>query len=505
VVEKLPSRLARRGARRVAVVDIGSNSIRLVVYKSLSRSPVMLFNEKVMCGLGRGIAKTGRLNPDGVAMATLNLVRFRSLVDAMDVGDVEVVATAAVREASNGPDFIAEVERRTGFTVRILSGEEEAQLSALGLVASIPEADGMLGDLGGGSLELVDVSDGQVGRHVTLPIGPLRLIDSSEGSMRRGLTLIDAALGSVDWLDTLNGRSFYAVGGAWRSIARVMMDHESYPLHIIHHYSSPADRAASFLDIVSRMSKEQLKMMPNVSRRRVEMLPWAALILERIFDLAKPSELVFSASGLREGCLYDKLPKRVLKQDPLLSACAEVATERRFLLSDQELYGFIAPLVAAENAATKKLARAASLLSDIAWSEHPDYRAEQGYWRVLRLPIVGVTHSERAFLARAIASRYGASPDALVVQPASVLLDPDRLRLADQIGLGLRLAYTLSGGAPGVLAQSSLKLKGGFLSLSVPSDGSVVVGDAVQRRLDALARSLEAEPLVAPEEPIAAA
>lgn len=482
---------------RVAVVDIGSNSIRLVVYRSLTRSPLVLFNEKVMCGLGRGIASSGKLNAEGVEMALVNLVRFRTLADAMTVDRVIVVATAAVREAINGAAFIDEVERRTGFSIRILSGNDEAMLSAEGLLASIPEADGFLGDLGGGSLELVDIAGGAFGHHLTLPVGPLRLVDVSEGQIRRGRMIVDKALDGVSWLGRLHGRSFYAVGGAWRSIARVLMDHEHYPLHVIHNYGVPADRAIDFLGLLTRMSKEQLKTMPSVSRRRVEALPWAALVLERIFLRVRPARLVFSASGLREGCLYNRLTPDARALDPLLVACAEIAGDRRFDLSEDELFGFVEPLLQGQEQRIGRLARATSLLSDIAWSEHPDYRAEQAYWRVLRLPIVGITHEERAFLAVAIAARYGAAPDQLIDRAATTLLSAHLSRLANQIGCALRLAYTLSGGAPGVLRQSSLALRDGAVELVIPRDGSVVAGDAVQRRLDTLARSMGVTPLLA--------
>ncbi len=512
MAEKPRRQKSRSRDRRIAVIDVGSNSIRLVIYTSLSRAPLMLFNEKVLCGLGRGIAKTGRLNPEGVVQAILNLVRFRTLVDAMGVRHVQVVATAAVREATNGADFVREVERRTGFKVTVLSGEDEGQISALGLLASIPDAEGVLGDLGGGSLELVNLSGTKIGKHLTLPIGPLRLIDTSGGNLAEAREQIDAALRSVSWLPQMEGRSFYAVGGAWRSIARVLMDYEQYPLHIIHHYTVDAEHALSFLGLVARMGKEQLRVLPTVSRRRLETLPWAALILERLLAIGKPSDLVFAASGLREGCVFAKLPKRVQKQDPLLTACSDIAGQRRFQLSDEELFGFIGPVlrVSALNrdgqAAQERLVRAACMLSDIAWSEHPDYRAEQAYWRVLRLPIVGITHAERAFLALAIAARYGAQADEMIDRAASALLNPSQIRLAAQLGAALRLSYTVSGGAPGVLSRSTLELKpDGRLALSVPDDGSVIVADAVSRRLETLARSLNAISVLLPEEAVAVA
>lgn len=499
---KRRSRAAR--SRRFAVIDIGSNSIRLVVYENDDRAPLPLFNEKVMCGLGRGVATSGRLPADGVQMALVNLARFRSLIEAMGVAQTVAVATAAVREARNGPDFVAEIKRRTGITVQIISGTEEARLSALGVLSGIPAADGLMGDLGGGSLEVVDLAKGRVGNQATLPFGPLRLIDSADGNLRRGRTIIDRELEALPWVAGLRDRSFYAVGGAWRMLARILMDHQRYPLHIIHHYTVPGAEAQEFLQRFERMSKDDLRRIPNLSRRRIDTLPWAALVLERLVALAPPRQLVFSAFGLREGLLFDRLPGGQQQLDPLLAGARAIAKGGRFALSSGELFDFIAPLLQGAGAEVHRLAEAACLLSDIAWTEHPDYRAEQAYFRVLRLPLVGVDHPGRAFLALAIEARYGGDRPVLALDTARRLLDPAVEARAAVVGLGLRLGYTLSGGAPGMLATCRLAIRDQTLTLTIGGDAALVAGDAVPRRLEAVARPLNLAPKIVVEDVAAA-
>lgn len=481
---------------RVAVIDIGSNSIRLVVFDAAKRSALTVFNEKVLCGLGRGIVETGRLSAEGVTLALENLRRFRLLTEAMHVGRIEVVATAAVREAANGQEFVGQIRRLTGFEPRVLSGKEEARLSALGMLASIVGADGFLGDLGGGSLELVDVARGEILENVTLPLGPLRLIDSAGGSLRRGREQIDKALKGLGWVDRLKGRRFYAVGGAWRMFARILMSLQDYPLHVIHQYSLSAEELAGLLDRYRALSKEEIRRIPNTSRRRLETLPWAVLVLERVFALAAPSRLVFSAAGLREGCVYDLLPAEEKAADPLLCAARDLSGGGRFQLGEAELFAFLAPALGPFTPPVERLTRAACVLADIAWTEHPDYRAEQAFLRVLRLPIFGIDHQERAFLALAIAARYGGALEDGFTNIAAQLLDGTRARLAMQIGAGLRLAFSLSGGAPGVLASARLALSERTLALALPPDGSVVPGDAVMRRLETLARLAGATPVI---------
>ncbi len=476
--------------KRIAIIDIGSNSIRLVVYRDSSRSPLTMFNEKVMCGLGRGIAATGRLNPEGRRSAIVNIKRFKALVDHMDVADTLIYATAAVRDAIDGPEFVAEVEQETGLRLTVISGQEEARLSALGVLSAIPWADGFVGDLGGGSLELIDVAGGKPGKMVSLHLGPLRLMDKADGSLRKAANIIRKELQDLPWIDRLEGRDFYAVGGAWRALARLLMDHRHYPLHIIHHYAVPAEDAAAYFTKIHRMDRDALKKVPNVSRRRSDALPWAALVFEQVFQVAKPARIVFSAFGLREGALFDKLGPALRKQDPLLAGCLAMRGDSRFELPHSELLAFIRPILGLADPETLRLAEAACIVSDIAWTEHPDYRAEQAYRKVMWLPMPGMDHRARAFLAYAIALRYGATLNSLPDGTARLLLNEADIRTAGAIGVGLRLGYLLSGGAPGVLPETPLTIANGVITLHLPTDGSVVPGDAVNRRMDSLAKIL---------------
>ncbi len=486
-------------SKRTAIIDIGSNSCRLVVYRDTSRAPLTLFNEKVMCGLGRGITATGRLSPEGRRSAIANLGRFRALIHAMNVCETLIYATAAVRDAEDGPSFVAEAERVMGLPVTVIAGTEEARLSALGVVSAIPDADGVVGDLGGGSLELIDVGGGKLGDRISLPIGPLRLMDAADNSVRRGAGLIKRALQDVPWLPNLNGRNFYAVGGAWRTLARMMMEQYQYPLHIIHHYAVPAATAASFFQRIHRMDRDTIRRRPDVSRRRADTLPWAALVYEQLFAVANPATIIFSAAGLREGALFDRLHPSVRTQDPLMASCETLVGDSRFALSYRELLRFVGPLLPPDDADVRRLTEAACRLSDIAWTEHPDYRVALAYRRVLQAQLTGIDHPGRAFLATAIAMRYGASREALPDAVPTHLLTPAQLRMAGAVGIALRLGYLLSGGAPGVLDHVALTVDGSLLTLSLPTDGSVVLGDAVYRRIETLGKILEVTTRIVPD------
>lgn len=479
-------RATRRGC--VGVVDIGSNSLRLVIFDGVKRSPRTLFNDKVMCGLGRSLEATGRLDPDGVELARSNLQRFVTLARGIGVTRLDVLATAAVRDASDGRSFVAEIEKRHRLKVKVLPGAEEGRLSAFGVIAGIPDANGIVGDLGGGSAELVPVSGGQVGAAATLPIGPLRLSGYS-GDERRLRDAIDKQLAAVPWLTAKADGKFYAVGGAWRALARIHMEQIQYPLHIIQQYTLPRGDAEDFLDVIARQSRKSLEKITTVSRKRLDVVPIAARVLHRLLRRTMPHQLVFSAFGLREGHLYSLLSEGAQRADPLLSACIDIGVaNRRFGADGEELFAWTAPLFSGESEARQRLRRAAAHLGDIAWHEHPDYRAEQALRTVLYMPIVGLSHADRAYLAATIYARYGGSE--LGADILHWLLDEEVLVAARTAGLAMRLGFTLSGGVRGILSRNKLTIEGGSLILNLSAGGARRFGESVQRRLDALGRAI---------------
>lgn len=478
----------------VAVVDIGSNSMRLVVFDGLKRAPIPVFNERVFCGLGRNLGETGRLNPEGVDLARTNMVRFARLSEAMGAGRFDILATAAVREAENGSAFVAEIERVAGVPVTVLPGVAEARLAAKGVVAGWPNATGVMGDLGGGSLELVQLENGHIGEAVTLPLGPLRLAPLAAESREAAIREIDAALDTVPWLAGDGNGTFHAVGGAWRALAKLNMAQDDYPLHIIHGYTLPRREAREMTGLVSRLGPCSLGRIKAVSKRRVDTLPYAALLLSRVLKRNNSAKLSFSAFGLREGHVHDLLDSAIRAQDPLLAAASELAqSEGRFGDLGAELFAFTDSLFDDETDSERRLRQAAAHLADIAWREHPDYRSVQALYRILRLPPLAIDHGERAFLAYAAHIRYGGKPDASAAETPLQLMTARQCERARIIGLAHRLGITVSGGTPGILRRSALNAVGDQLNLRLPEDGSAAPGDVMQRRLKALVKALGAK------------
>jgi len=460
-----------------------------VVYDGVRRAARMLLNEKVLCGLGRGLGESARLNAEGVELARVNLQRFVSLARAVGVARLDVLATAAVRDAADGKDFAAEIERRYGVPVRVLAGAEEGRYSALGVLSGIPDAQGIAGDLGGGSVELVPLAKGRAGAGATLPLGPLRLQPLADDEQRLK-DAIDKQLRTVPFLARDPTASFYAVGGAWRALARLHMEQSQYPLHIVQAYTLPRRDAENYLELVARQSRKSLERISTISKKRLEVVPLAARLLLRLLKRIEPRELVFSAAGLREGHLYSLLDAAEQRTDPLIAACLEHAEQNpRFGLMGETLFQWTSGLFAKERELRQRLRRAAALLSDIAWAEHPDYRAEQALRHALYMPVGGITHQERAFLALALHARYGGRVSLELSAPLE-LLDEDSLAAARAMGLALRLGYTISGGVPGLLSGVTLSVSDAAVTLAFTPATAGRYGETVQRRLDALGRAL---------------
>ena len=428
----------------VAVVDIGSNSVRLIVYENSSRAPAPVFNEKVLCGLGRSLASTGRLAPDAIKRALRALRRFRALIDQLGVAHVEVIATAAAREAENGPEFIAQAERILDRRVTVLSGTQEAELAALGVISGIHAADGFAGDLGGGSLELIDIRGGRLSDAATLPLGGLRLIDSSGGSLKKAREIVDTEIGKIDWLEKGRGRDFYAIGGTWRALARLHMTQTNYPLSVMHNYRISADDALRFSALLDHQSQSSLAGIRDISSARRETVPYGALVLERLIKLMKPRAVVISVLGIREGLLYSLLPEEEREKDPLLEACANLAKQRsRSVANAYELCDWTDTLFRApgpvETPEQKRLRYAACLLSDIGWRAHPDYRGAQSLNLVAHGDFVGVDHPGRAFLALTAYYRNEGLVKDDLSQRLVELVDKDALKRARILGGSLHI------------------------------------------------------------------
>ena len=489
----VPSAGPYEGGRQAAVIDIGSNSVRLVIYRLEGRSIWTLFNEKALAGLGRDLPATGRLSRQGVATALAALRRFRSVLEGWSAHDTSVVATAAVREARDGKDFLAAVRDQAGLDVRVLSGEEEARYAALGVIAGQPDAQGVVGDLGGSSLELIRLADARDG--ITLPLGPFALGAPKPIDIAAVRRSADTALRTAG--ERFAAREFHAVGGAWRNLGLLHMAMADYPLHVAHQYEMSRADAVDVARFVARQSRGSLESIEGLSKKRFDTLPYAAVVLEALIERLGVERVVVSAFGLREGLLYESMTPAERTRDPLIEGC-EALTATRGLSSDLGLaleewltptFSRLEPVFEGRE---PTLIAAACRLADLGARLHPDHRADLAFAQVLRAPIAGMNHAERAFLASAAFARHTSAPTPPEADIVARVLSTERRQRARALGAAVRLGCDLAGRNPALLRHARLTTDGERLSLSAdPAWGDMLLGEQTPKRAATLAQALK--------------
>ncbi|UWQ20650.1 Ppx/GppA family phosphatase [Jannaschia sp. W003] len=488
-----------RALRRVGVIDVGSNSVRLVVFDGAARSPAYFFNEKILCGLGAGLAETGHLNPAGRERAFAALRRFAILARGMEVNSLTVVATAAVREATDGAAFAEEVRASTGLKLWIIDGAEEARLSGQGVLLGWPEAEGVMCDIGGSSMELsVLPGGGEVGAAVSGKLGPLKLQSIASKSKRhaeieRGVADMAERLGR-DRTDRL-----YLVGGSWRAIARIDMERRGYPLHVLHEYTmTPRDLRATIELVGACEDMTALGKATGTSAARMALVPLASEVLARVVKQFRPKTIAVSSYGIREGLLYEQMPDVLRARDPLIeSARFAEAKDARLPGFGRVLYRFLKPIFARASERRLRLIRACCLLHDVSWRAHPDYRAEVCFDNATRANLGGLTHSERVFLGLALLHRYKNKREGTSFEPLAPLLDVEDTAQAEVVGKAMRFGAMFSAQDPALMGTFRLYPKKQVLELTLPKgDGEALFGEVAEARLRSLASSLGAEPVV---------
>ncbi len=483
-----------RALSRVGVVDVGSNSVRLVVFDGAARSPAYFYNEKIMCALGAGLEVSGRLNPEGRPRAIAALRRFSHLAMGMGVEGLTVIATAAVRDASDGQDFVREVFEETGLHVTIIEGEEEARLSAQGVLLGWPGSYGLVCDIGGSSMELAEISGGEVGRRVTSALGPLKVRDLKGGRKKRLAHIRETVDALHEKMGPQNDRLFL-VGGSWRAIAKIDMHRRKYPLQVLHEYRmSPASVAKTLRFIEDFKDHDTLRSACGISSTRMGLVPYAADVLGRVIKTFKPKDIAVSSYGIREGLLYEQMPEQLRERDPLIEACrfAE-AKDARLPGFGRRLYSFILPLFPNVPEARLRLIKAACLLHDVSWRAHPDYRAEICFDNATRANLGGLKHGERIYLGLALLHRYSNRRSGTKLEDLAELIDSKAEREAEILGKAMRFGAMMWMRPEDEIGQFSLQTRPRKLTLTLSRIGAPLYGEVAEARLKSLASTMEAK------------
>ncbi|WP_375255118.1 Ppx/GppA family phosphatase [Yoonia sp.] len=482
---------AAKGLSRVGVIDVGSNSVRMVVFDGAARSPAYFYNEKIMCALGAGLSQTGHLNPEGRMRAVSAIRRFAALADGMGIPALTAVATAAVREASDGMEFRDDVLRETGIKLWVIDGKEEARLSAQGVLLGWPGSYGLVCDIGGSSMELADLAEGRVGRRVTSALGPLKLREIKGGRKAVKAYVRETMAQLHDEMGNETGMRLFLVGGSWRAIARVDMERRNYPLTVLHEYRMSSRQISKTAEYIRKSDLQELRVRCNISDSRMSLVPLAAIVLKELMRTFKPKDVAISSYGIREGMLYEQMPRELRERDPLIEACRFVeAKDARLPGFGRILYEFVKPLFPRANWQRKRIIKAACLLHDVSWRAHPDYRGEVTFDNATRANLGGLKHYERVLLGLALMNRYTSKTANSRFEPLFALLDDTQIKEAEILGRAMRLGAMLwltADAEPGTLKW---KPKTGELMLRLTRQARPLFGEVAEARFAALANAM---------------
>ncbi|NHF73829.1 Ppx/GppA family phosphatase [Paracoccus xiamenensis] len=486
-----------RALSRVGVVDVGSNSIRMVIFDGAARSPAYFYNEKVMAGLGKDMASTGRLNPEGVERGFAALKRFAVIAEGMRVRPMTVVATAAVREAEDGPEFRKRVEKETGLKLNVIDGEEEARLSAQGVLLGWPDARGLVCDIGGNSMELA-VLDGKggIGKRATSQLGPFRLqqVKGGEDGLKQHIAAIMKDLAKTVGL---GHDRIYLVGGSWRAIGRLDMERRDYPMAVLHEYRMTPEDVLETVKWIDKHDLQALRSRVGISSSRMELVPLASLVLRELVETFKPKDLAISSYGIREGLLYEHMSDSLRARDPLLESAKFTEKQMARLPGfGKKLYQFLLPLFEDAPPERDRLIRAACLLHDTSWRTHPDYRAEACFDNVTRANMAALSHPERVFLGLSLLHRYKNSRAGSPMTPLFKMLSDDEIQAAEVLGKAMRFAAMFSIKDPAEAGELKLSKKKDKLELSLTKTGRALFGEVAEARFQSLCKSMGVEGVV---------
>jgi len=477
--------------KRIGIIDIGSNSIRLVVFDGPKRSPLYLYNEKVFYRLGQK-SVGGQNFTDKILAEVTNIVdRFVTISRNMKAVKIIAFGTSALREANNSTDLIRLVLDRTGINVEIISGETEAEYAAKGILLGFPNSFGVICDLGGNSVEFGTILEGKVINCKTALLGPLalnKLFRINKDAKNHMKTII----GSLNIIQQNDLRKkLFLIGGSWRAIAKFHMELTGYPLKIIQGYKIKAKELKKTLSLISSEVGKKRLLMTNIPNERLELLPHSANLLEIILETYRFDTVIFSSFGVREGIIFDQLSEKERNRDPLLEAAKYFERkDSRFPKLSRSVFNWIAPFHKTFNKKNKRLIFAACKLHDISWIAHPDYKMEMCLELITRSNISGITHKDRMFLAAILLFRHKIKSEVIQELDLFNLVSKRKRGIAMVIGKSLRLASTFFG-EKDLFKEIKISVKNDEVVLTIPEHLKSLNGEIVERRKHELNKALK--------------
>jgi len=443
----------------VGLIDIGSNTVRLCIYKGNMRNPDVLYNKKFFCGLGEYRPGTKEITKESEKKCVNSIIFFNSILDEIKTNQNIAICTAAIRNASNRKQIVKQISKVFKGKVITLLGSEEAELAAKGVIAAIPNACGTMIDMGGGSIELASIDKNKLNKIKSFPLGILNF-EQKDKEVKNFIK----ELSTKHKLQ----KNFYLIGGTFRSIARCFIYFNEMPLNEIHQLKINKTHFKSLQSKISTLNYEQLSKVPKISIDRVKHLHIALKVIDQIFSNTQCETLIYPRYGIREGYIYSKLPKKLQNQDPTEISLNLIAKNRcRFLLFNQRSFNWIEKKYLQFK--NKKLSddrlrvlKLACQISDLGWEQGSKNRAQYALSSILNLPLIGIGYNEKILIGYLIYLRHckeilsKEDCDKKIEKIISYLSEEER-SFGYEFGSIIHFLYSWSKGSSAALKNLSLK------------------------------------------------
>lgn len=481
--------------RNIGVIDIGSNSVHLVIGEYFNNEYFQVIDDvKVNVRLSEGMAETGQLQRDRMDFGLETLAMFKSMCDAYGIEKVITVATAAIRKAANGKDYVAEIKEKIGMEVEIISGDKEASMDYLGAVNTLEIKDALLMDIGGGSTEFVLIRERRKVDSISLPFGSVDLseeFDLADEITGEKIDAVDRYLNKLfeklPILSEAKGFPVIGVGGTIRNVGRIHRNIIDYPMEIAHNYHMKASEVRQVCDLAAGMNLVERTNLKGLSKGRTDIFVGSSHTLERVMGYIGSPELIISNAGIRDGIVFDyfgynedNLVYDIFELsllDIVLNYNVNVPHAYHVLRLAKSLFEQLKPLHGITQDVEKML-KASAMLHDSGIKIQYGNHHEHSFYIILNAGLLGIEQKEILMSAFIALNHRTNKKIKISNEYVGLLKEADRL-LIDQLSLFLQIAEYLDRSMDGVVKEVDCVILAKEVQLHVLTTGHSVFDNMI--------------------------
>lgn len=443
---------------KIAIIDIGSNSVRLLLAEIGEGNSIRIINElKEYVRLGDGLDKNDMLSKEKIELGIKTLSTYKNICDSFKISEITAVATEAVRRAKNRDDFLMRAKNELNLEITVLSGKEEAYYDYFSVINTINIKDALIMDIGGASTEIMLVKNRKLIESISFPFGAITLTEHfniddvlNENTEKKLISFLKENLNTLDWLKSSQELPLIGIGGSIRTAAKIHKKSISYPLNLIHNYELQSSDVKKIYDTVKSKNSKERKKIKGLSSDRADIFVGAAALLCTILDLCSIRNIIISRNGIREGLLYSHICKDKKPIDNILSFSINslLINQNCNIKHSKHIYHLfksfcreLSPLINSK-INLSNIIEASAMLHDIGSNITYYFHHKHSLYIILNSQIYGLTHRELVISA-CIAANHRNSNLAIDFEKYKMIINKYDIEIIKKLGILLRLSESL--------------------------------------------------------------